>query len=839
MASCDIHFHRPSWAERNGAAALTAAAFAGIAFLAAALRFWQLGLRTFSDDESAISLTALRFANTATYQHLPELHGPLHVMLTAGIFRAFGDGDAAARVGPAIFGVALALLPFAFVRHIGRAGAIAASLLLAVSPTMLYFSRVAGPDVYLAFFTLASAIVLWRYLADPSRGLLYLLAAMLAFAVTSSEMALAVVPIFAAYLAYRTGVALAAQARGPRVAERPKTHYTLLGVDRNASEREVRGAYRRAIDATDSRIEREQAAEAYRVLTTPRRREAYDRRLAAQASLGTKETSAQSAAAPVIAFAAGWLITLVWPFAGAVRRRLNLKTLPDAAHALIMAVLLMLPFYGPLVEKLSPVGDRGFAGQRTIVVIGGANINPGGELPVMWTTLGVLFAVAMVLGLAWKWHAWVICWATFYGIALTMFTGFFTRRGGVWTGLWGTLDYTWRPEARHADGPAYYYAMLLGVYEFLPVAAIALGALVLTARCGMRNRALLAAAALLAAGVALAPSWLPVVADRRLLLAAIVISASVLALRVPPLTKFLAFWTAGAVCMFSLIGRKDPWLAVHVALPAIMLTADLVNGAIAAFEMPRVAAPSFRVYAPRRLAQGVVAAAFAAGAVFTLRSGVLAGWGHGSVPQLANALAVRDHGDTPIELLSSAQNAPDVREVTSAIARAATESGQGTSLPIVIDSAYKFSDGWGWYLRGYTDVMVQDLRKPYTPPPGAVILADSRNRANVQSAEDALSATFTSRWSFPGRVDALSRGDVTSRLISADAWSAWTRYLRDRTVVGQPSYNEGVAFFPRDLSASVRLARQSDVLSSTVERTPPSAPPASPGADAPPADPAP
>ena len=91
-------------------------------------------------------------------------------------------------------------------------------------------------------------------------------------------------------------------------------------------------------------------------------------------------------------------------------------------------------------------------------------------------TLGVLFSAAMILGLAWRWHAFVICWAAFYGVALTLFTSFFTHRGGVWTGVWGTLDYTWRPEARHADGPAFYYGMMVSVYEFLPLLACGLGA---------------------------------------------------------------------------------------------------------------------------------------------------------------------------------------------------------------------------------------------------------------------------------------------------------------------------------------------------------------------------
>jgi hypothetical protein len=110
-----------------------------------------------------------------------------------------------------------------------------------------------------------------------------------------------------------------------------------------------------------------------------------------------------------------------------------------------------------------------------VYVIGGTTKTPGGELPVMLITLASIVGAAMVVGMAWRWHAWVVSWAAFYGIALTAFTGFFTNNGGVWTGLWGTLDYWSRPEADIHTGPVYYYAMLLPVYEFLPLAVAGAG----------------------------------------------------------------------------------------------------------------------------------------------------------------------------------------------------------------------------------------------------------------------------------------------------------------------------------------------------------------------------
>ena len=63
------------------------------------------------------------------------------------------------------------------------------SLLLAISPTLLYFSRFAREDIYFAFFTLAMFICVWRYLHQPRRLYLYLTAGLLALSFATKETA--------------------------------------------------------------------------------------------------------------------------------------------------------------------------------------------------------------------------------------------------------------------------------------------------------------------------------------------------------------------------------------------------------------------------------------------------------------------------------------------------------------------------------------------------------------------------------------------------------------------------------------------------------------------------
>jgi hypothetical protein len=211
--------------------------------------------------------------------------------------------------------------------------------------------------------------------------------------------------------------------------------------------------------------------------------------------------------------------------------------------------------------------------------------------------------------------------------------------------------------------------------------------------------------------------------------------------------------------------------------------------------------------------QASYAAIVAGAAVFALQSGLLASWGHGAVPQLDRALALRDDGETPIELLQPSQTAPDVREIRDAIARAGAVSGEGRQIKVIIDETHGFAPTWIWYLRDYPNLELANLAAKYEAPPGAIVLADARNRPNVTSAGQNVSLTYMQQWSFPSKRYAdLSSEEIAARLVSAEGWSAWAKYLRDRSSIGALRSFEGVAFFPAELSVALPAARQADVL---------------------------
>jgi predicted membrane-bound mannosyltransferase/DNA-binding beta-propeller fold protein YncE len=150
-----------------------AAAFAVLIIVGAGMRFWDLGSRAFHHDESLHAWTAWKLFEGQGYAHEPWMHGPFQFFGTAFSFFVFGVSDHAARIWPAVFGSALVALPFLLRRRLGTVGAVLAAAAIAVSPTLLYFSRFARNDIYIAFFTLGLVVALWRYVDDQKPQWLY------------------------------------------------------------------------------------------------------------------------------------------------------------------------------------------------------------------------------------------------------------------------------------------------------------------------------------------------------------------------------------------------------------------------------------------------------------------------------------------------------------------------------------------------------------------------------------------------------------------------------------------------------------------------------------------
>jgi len=148
-------------------------AYAVIALLAIITRFWDLGARTISHDESLHALYSYKLYAGEGYVHNPMMHGPFLFHANALIYFLFGVNDYTARIMPAIFGVALVLLPIFLRKELGRLGALVASALFLVSPSILYYSRYIRNDIYMVVWAMLMVIALFRFMDERRNRWLY------------------------------------------------------------------------------------------------------------------------------------------------------------------------------------------------------------------------------------------------------------------------------------------------------------------------------------------------------------------------------------------------------------------------------------------------------------------------------------------------------------------------------------------------------------------------------------------------------------------------------------------------------------------------------------------
>ena len=825
--------------------------FAAILAIAATLRFWDLGSRAFHGDEAIHAGFAWQLADGRGYVHNPLTHGPFQFIGTALVFVLFGDSDYTARVLPALFGTALVALPFFLRGYLGRTGAVVTSLLLAVSPTLLYFSRFAREDIYVAFFTLGMFICVWRYLQQPRRLYLYMIAALLALSFATKETAYIVVAMLLVYLDLLATREMASQSLGETASadamegEHEKSHYAVLGLSEDASAKAIRRAYKR-LSKERKGADGRRISLAFEALSNAGKRQAIEREPAPEGPSAGETGSLRRTAIYAALLPTAPLLLAFWPLIGSLRRRLRLDVFPRAGHLMMLVACLALPLFAAGVEKLPFVGDRGDA---------------AGEVVVMHATVLTLMGIAFALGLMWRWRVWTLSAAIFWVIFIFFFTSYFTNANGFWSGTWGSLDY-WlsQQHVRLGDQPSYYYFMLLPVYELLPM-AFALGAVAFCALRGKARHKLITLAALVTViALATVGRQIPLVGPYRTEVGFVTMIAAMLALPMDALSRFLLYWTLSALFAYTLAGEKMPWLNVHIALPLSMLAGRSIGNLVSGLEL-RVDLPPFQRWAPLagawlatalavaifvvagvkgpvavggwllvaavlltvvwsgrsfnvRTAARVAATAFGAMLlVFTVRASVLSSWGHPDLLKDANTLASRDRGDTPVEMLVYVQSSPDVPVVRDAIDAVAAASGEGTHLPIIVDATDDYSWPWVWYLRKYDHLTIQELGDGYEPPVGSVVLASWQDNAHLK-IDPALfteATRYHHRWWFPTGYQGLSSAQVLRDLFDAGVWQTWGRYMLDRTVPGGIPALDAVVYFPRDV-------RYSEVLSATLHK---------------------
>ena len=121
-----------------------------------AARQLLLGPAPFHPDEAIHAFFAQGFGG---YHYDPVYHGPLLYHLVAAVFGIFGSYDFTARLVPSLLGVGLlALILFPMRRFVGNKAAIAGAALVAISPSIVTYSRHLLHDSLVLFLTMGAVL---------------------------------------------------------------------------------------------------------------------------------------------------------------------------------------------------------------------------------------------------------------------------------------------------------------------------------------------------------------------------------------------------------------------------------------------------------------------------------------------------------------------------------------------------------------------------------------------------------------------------------------------------------------------------------------------------------
>ncbi len=182
------------WLEKKLSPALPwltveVAIYIAVMLLAVLTRFYDLGTRVMSHDESLHTYFSHLLYKGQGYQHNPMMHGPLQFHLIALSYFMFGASDFTARIPAALFSVATVGLAWLWQRYIGKTGAIMAAILVLISPMLLYYGRYTREDPYVGVSLFLMLYAILRYFESGGARYIYIIAGSLVIHYLTKETA--------------------------------------------------------------------------------------------------------------------------------------------------------------------------------------------------------------------------------------------------------------------------------------------------------------------------------------------------------------------------------------------------------------------------------------------------------------------------------------------------------------------------------------------------------------------------------------------------------------------------------------------------------------------------
>ncbi len=557
-----------TWLDRSLLAGLNWEKLLYIIFLVIAIisRFWDLGARVMSHDESLHSYFSYNLATGRGYAHTPLMHGPLLFHITALVFYLFGATDYTARIAPAVAGVILVALPYLFRRWLGRRGALVTSFMLLISPSILFHARYIRQEEFILVWTLLTALCTWRYLTTRHTGWLIGLTAALALHFTDKSTAFLIVALFLAFLAPLAVLQLydARRKRSDALTALALTALlavlmVLAGIVFVLVSRYMMGILN---------------------LTS----------LVAQLNPLTLTFDYR---ALIFALSILVLAVLFGLLTFVLLRRLFGTWLRLAFHAsaafnvvVVMITMTMFMASPAMLLVLNPIWRVTTGADLVTVSLLGDMSNLANNMPVIATMFGLavmMIALSVAIGVSWRWRVWLPVAGLFAGITATLFTTVFSNAAGFGTGYVGMLGY-WMAQQNVQRGsqPPYYYFLLVPLYEYTLVIG-AMCALVYAvyhtgrltvSKPAPTDRTQAQAGDSTSIGVSSGDSLQQSNSFFDTPLGRALLSPDQL------FPVFMLWWTFAVWVMFTIAGEKMPWLTVHFALPMALLTGWFLNAVL-------------------------------------------------------------------------------------------------------------------------------------------------------------------------------------------------------------------------------------------------------------------
>ena len=550
--------------------------------LALGMRLWELSGRGMHYDEAIHVHFAWKLLHSdgaaggfpwifgQDFIHSPWMHGPFQIELTAFIFRLFGDSDFTARLGYVLFGAALVALPYFLRDYLGRAGALLAGVMLALSPAMLYFSRFGRNDIIMAFWATALFVLMWRYMQDGKHRWLFLVAVVLAFMFGTKETAYIVTIIFASMAFF-----LALPQLVPWVLGRgnlsgmagPAGFFLLLltltlpqwvplvsllldplGLTLANADGVVGGlvgAPQWAGSGVGLPIyDAPWPLHGFAALLLVGLLGLLARRVGYSANSVSVYVGIPLAAVAAVAIAAFQPIDGLWAIGGAPILDFALAgALAGSAVGCLLATghpwrtgifLLIIPAQLTFFYCFFLTGLVNLQSMVDGLLPGGISVDAStNAVPVNYLVAGGLLLaglnLSIYLGVRWLGGRWLAIAGLFYFLWAAVYTTLFTNVAGVFSGVWQGMGY-WiaQQDVARGDQPWYYYFVGLSIYEMLPVIFGIAGAVYFFRKGDIMGLA-------------------------------------------------LAFWAVATLVAYTLASEKMPWLLVNITLPIILLSGKFLG----------------------------------------------------------------------------------------------------------------------------------------------------------------------------------------------------------------------------------------------------------------------